>query len=107
MLSHCSLPYMQVLATKGCECPGPWLEPTQAIADFLCGLAKVDPAILFLEDRRERCFSVILRARRDCARIEPAQSVDHEIGTDCGQRWSQRFGGIRRIDWSFFLQQDV
>src|SRR5579863_10669952 len=99
MLSHCSLPYMQVFTTKGCECPGPWLKPAQAIADFLCGLAKVDAAILLFEDRGERCFRVILRAWGDCARIEVAQSVDHKIGTDCGQPWSKRFGGILGNDW--------
>src|SRR5580692_2182805 len=105
--NRCRIPNMQILATKGCECAGPRLEPTEPIANLLRGPLKINPPILFLENRRERCLRVILRTRRDCICIEPAQSVDHKIGTNCGQRGSNSLGSIRRFDRNFFLQQDV
>ncbi len=107
MLRDCSVPNVQILAAKRSEGSGPGLEPTQTIADFLCRLTKIDPPIFFLENRRKRRFLVILRVWRDRSFLQSAQSIDYEVGTDCGQSGSKGLGGIRGPNLNFFLQQDV
>ena len=107
MMRPCRIPNVQILATKGSEGAGPGLEPTQAITNFLCGVVKIDSAVFFFEDGRESCFLVILWPRLDRACLQSAQGFDHEVCADCSQCGSQSFGGIRGIDWNFFLQQDI
>src|SRR5579864_7350074 len=98
MRRRCCVPDVQISAAKSGEGTGPRLKPTQAIPDFLCRVPKIDPAIFFLEDGRESCFRIILRARTNCASLQSAQSLDREISADSGQRESKTLSRICGVD---------
>src|SRR5882762_11919551 len=100
-------PYVQVLASKRRECPGPGLEAAQAVPDLGGGGVEKELTVFLLKNRSERGLPVILGTGADCAGLQTSESLHHQLGADRRQFRRDPFGGISRADGALALEEDV